>query len=66
MRKAASMILPIAQIAWRWLREWSGDAAYELYLRSAATKSASHRPLDQAAFYVEQLERKYSRPSRCC
>jgi hypothetical protein len=52
---------------WRALREWSGDAAYERYLlafrRASNEKSA---PLSPAEFYVQQLERRYSRPSRCC
>jgi len=52
---------------WRGLREWCGDAAYERYLRSAARKSdASQRALTAEQFYVEQLERRYSRPNRCC
>jgi len=50
---------------WRGLREWSGDAAYETYLRHAS-KPAAQTPLTPAQFYVEQLNRRYSRPSRCC
>ncbi len=51
---------------WRGLREWCGDAAYERYLRSAATHSSSCRTLTPAEFYVEQLNRRYSKPNRCC
>ncbi len=51
---------------WRGLREWCGDAAYEHYLRSKGTRSASARTLTPAEFYVEQLNRRYSRPNRCC
>jgi uncharacterized short protein YbdD (DUF466 family) len=51
---------------WRGLREWCGDAAYESYLRSKCTRSGSHRTLAPAEFYVEQLNRRYSRPNRCC
>jgi len=52
---------------WRGLREWCGDAAYERYLRSAARKAdASCCALTAEQFYVEQLERRYSRPNRCC
>ena len=52
---------------WRGLREWCGDAAYERYLRSAARKpDDSHCTLTAEQFYVEQLERRYSRPNRCC
>ena len=52
--------------AWRGIREWCGDAAYESYLRSKRTKCASTRALTAEEFYVDQLERRYSRPNRCC
>ena len=51
---------------WRGLREWCGDSAYERYLRSPRTQSNSSRPLNAEEFYVEQLNRRYSRPNRCC
>lgn len=56
----------ILRIAWRALRDWCGDAAYEQYLRSKGARSASARTLTPAEFYVEQLNRRYSRPNRCC
>ena len=56
----------IVRIAWRALRDWCGDAAYEHYLRSKGARSASARTLTPAEFYVEQLNRRYSRPNRCC
>ena len=51
---------------WRGLREWCGDAAYERYLGSQATRCGSLRTLTAKEFYVEQLNRRYSRPNRCC
>jgi uncharacterized short protein YbdD (DUF466 family) len=51
---------------WRGLREWCGDAAYESYLLSKRTQSASCPTLTPAEFYVEQLNRRYSKPNRCC
>ncbi len=50
---------------WLGLREWCGDAAYEKYLHCAAQRD-SRKLLTPAQFYVEQLDRKYSRPNRCC
>ena len=50
---------------WKGLREWSGDAAYERYAECAARKGAINK-LSPEEFYVEQLNRKYSRPNRCC
>lgn len=50
---------------WRGLRQWSGDSAYETYLACARRQQAKN-PLSATEFYVEQLNRKYSRPNRCC
>jgi uncharacterized short protein YbdD (DUF466 family) len=50
---------------WRGLRQWSGDSAYETYL-ACAERQRAKKPLSAAEFYVEQLNRKYSRPNRCC
>lgn len=54
-----------ARMLWQWLREWCGDAAYERYQRAMARK---HEPLmlNARQFYLQQLERRYSRPNRCC
>jgi uncharacterized short protein YbdD (DUF466 family) len=52
---------------WRGLREWCGDSAYERYLRATQKKgSPDCPPLTREKFYVEQLQRRYSRPNRCC
>lgn len=51
---------------WRGIREWCGDAAYESYLRSLRRRRAGESPLTAEEFYVKQLERRYSRPNRCC
>jgi uncharacterized short protein YbdD (DUF466 family) len=51
---------------WHALREWCGDAAYEQYLHCAARRQESEPLLSAAEFYVEQMNRKYSRPNRCC
>jgi uncharacterized short protein YbdD (DUF466 family) len=56
----------MARSTWRGLREWCGDAAYERYLRSAGVKSGRCAALTAEQFYVEQLNRRYSRPNRCC
>ena len=56
----------MARRVWRGLREWCGDAAYERYLRSAAVKSRRCEILTPEEFYVDQLNRRYARPNRCC
>jgi uncharacterized short protein YbdD (DUF466 family) len=49
---------------WQGLRQWSGDAAYETYRKCA--DRAGQPALSPTEFYVEQLNKKYSRPNRCC
>lgn len=66
MHKAAKQTKRLIRRFWRGLREWCGDAAYESYLRSNARHAGASRTLSQAEFYVEQLNRRYSRPNRCC
>ncbi len=51
---------------WRGLREWCGDAAYDRYLASRVTREAQRPRLTRAEFYVDQANRRYSRPNRCC
>lgn len=50
---------------WQGFREWCGDSAYERY-RECSLRTGVGKPLTPSEFYVEQLNRKYSRPSRCC
>jgi hypothetical protein len=54
---------------WWWLRQVTGDSSYENYLLSAARRHCSDCPdlkLGPREFYLDQLRRRYSRPSRCC
>jgi uncharacterized short protein YbdD (DUF466 family) len=66
MRRAAKSTSRFLRCLWRGLREWCGDAAYESYLRSRGRQVGSAPTLTPAEFYVEQLDRRYSKPNRCC
>jgi len=66
MRDAAKGIRRFARRFWRGVREWCGDAAYERYLQSSARQNEEGRRLNAQDFYVQQLNRRYSRPNRCC
>ena len=46
---------------WRGMREWSGDAAYETYVRRAGA-----HPLSREEFWLDSQRRRYERVSRCC
>ena len=65
MRTLSERVQNMLSDFWRGLRQWSGDSAYETYLASAQ-RQKSQQPLSAAEFYVEQLNRKYARPNRCC
>jgi uncharacterized short protein YbdD (DUF466 family) len=55
-----------AQRAWLGIREWCGDSAYERYVQAQHARTEETSLLTPAEFYVEQLNRRYSRPNRCC
>ena len=50
---------------WQGLRQWCGDSAYETY-KKCASRTGEGTILSPEQFYVEQLNKKYSRPNRCC
>lgn len=66
LRENARLMLRILHRLWSRLREWSGDAAYERYLRASGRGSDTQRPLSAQEFYLEQTSRRYSQPNRCC
>jgi len=49
---------------WNYLRAVMGDQAYERYVEVARRDGV--KPLSAEEFYVESLERRYSKVSRCC
>ncbi len=68
------------KVLWWWIRQVSGDAAYENYLRLERRRArkeprgpgadechpAPGRVLSPAEFYLDSLRRRYSGVSRCC
>jgi hypothetical protein len=60
--RLAGHVLSLVRLAWRSLRQWSGDAAYETYLARANGGPCLSRKL----FYLESLQRRYREPNRCC
>ena len=47
---------------WQGLRQWSGDDAYERYVRS---HNCTHKILNRKEFYRWYFDRRALRP-RCC
>jgi len=56
----------LLRMFWCGLREWCGDAAYERYMASRVTRESLAPALTRTEFYLEQANRRYSRPNRCC
>jgi uncharacterized short protein YbdD (DUF466 family) len=52
--------------AWRYLREVSGDDAYERYLVHLAHAHPGQTPMTRAEHFKLRQEQKWSRLSRCC
>jgi uncharacterized short protein YbdD (DUF466 family) len=65
MRNALKQICVTLKTIWQGLRQWSGDSAYETYVQ-CATRNGDTQRLSPSEFYLEQLNRRYSRPNRCC
>jgi len=51
---------------WSWLRQVSGDSAYEYYLEYANRATLGQKVISRSEFYTDCLRRQYSTPSRCC
>jgi uncharacterized short protein YbdD (DUF466 family) len=51
---------------WNGLRNILGDDAYERYLDHQHRRHPDTVPLERAAFYQAELERRWSGINRCC
>ena len=51
---------------WAALRAVTGDDAYERYLAHHRSRHPGVVPLDRAAFYTSELDRRWRQVSRCC
>jgi len=54
----------LLQTAWHFLRVATGEDDYARYRARALQQGAP--PMTPGAFYLSELQRKYSRPNRCC
>jgi Selenoprotein, putative len=59
-----SQIIQLASKFWQYLREVSGENDYTRYC--ARIRKLGEQPLSARAYYLEQLDRKNARPTRCC
>jgi uncharacterized short protein YbdD (DUF466 family) len=71
MSEASAVLRRAAVWLWWWLRQVSGDAAYENYLRRAAGPRGAAQPgnaplLSPEEFYLDTLRRRYTGITRCC
>jgi len=60
MAKVRQILIEI----WGLARELLGDNAYARYRQYVVARGRC--PLTPQEFYLSELQRKYSRPSRCC
>ena len=52
--------------AWAGFRALLGDDAYERYLAHSRKRHPERVPLDRAAFYAAELDRRWRQVNRCC
>ncbi len=69
--KLAMKLISALKKAWRYVREVTGDTAYENYAKYCAANNSNSNPaapatMSRAEFYSESLKRKYSTINRCC
>jgi uncharacterized short protein YbdD (DUF466 family) len=51
---------------WQYLRQVSGDDAYERYLAHHRQAHAGESPMTQEQHYRKRQDEKWSKVSRCC
>jgi len=55
-----------AERLWRFVREVSGDDAYERYLAHLASAHADAAPMNRAEYFRMRQDEKWNRITRCC
>jgi uncharacterized short protein YbdD (DUF466 family) len=56
----------VLRVGWSFVRQVSGDDAYERYLRHLARFHPDQAPMSRSDHYEFRQEQKWDRPSRCC
>jgi uncharacterized short protein YbdD (DUF466 family) len=55
-----------ARRCWDFIRELSGDDAYERYLQHLAAEHPEQTPVDRKTFFQHEQQRKWEGVNRCC
>jgi uncharacterized short protein YbdD (DUF466 family) len=56
---------PLKQL-WQFIREVTGDDAYERYLAHHLAHHPEHKALTRRDYFRHRQEQKWSKVSRCC
>ena len=62
----SAVVTGCARRGWAWLRQLSGDDAYERYRAHQLKRHPGCRLMERRAFFEEEQRRKWSGVSRCC
>jgi uncharacterized short protein YbdD (DUF466 family) len=65
-RAAASTAWRLVQTVWRFLRQASGDDAYERYREHMLAAHPGQPAMTRSAYYRFRMEQKWNRITRCC
>lgn len=52
--------------AWGYIRQVTGDDAYERYLAHQSQSHPDHAPLTREQYFRQRQDEKWSKVSRCC
>jgi uncharacterized short protein YbdD (DUF466 family) len=63
---AANAVWRRVRTAWQFVREVSGDDAYERYREHALQAHPGQPAMTRSAFYRFRMEQKWNRITRCC
>ena len=66
MSAVATAVVRWLTAAWRYLREVSGDDAYERYLAHHAAAHAGEVPMTRKEHFAERQRQKWTGVTRCC
>jgi uncharacterized short protein YbdD (DUF466 family) len=54
------------RVLWEFVRELSGDDAYDRYLQRHSRQHPDAKPLDKRAYFKQVQKQKWSELRRCC
>jgi len=65
-KRGTNLLWRSLRAGWRFVRQASGDDAYERYLRHMAQHHPEQALMTRARYFTAMQEQKWNKVSRCC